>query len=320
MNPGLAGWPGFNLPKPLPCLAVAVFLIMGQAATARAEESNRPRLRGTPVVLGKNLEKSVAFATDIGTWNQIRKLGLNTVRVCWVDPWYADNNYPHWTAAEVLPNLDRCVENARTTGLNVIINYHNVGEQHRQEKAGRPLDFQRLQNFWSLVAARYKDHDNVFYELTNEPSFSGSTFLRPEFRAGLMAVYRQVRQDAPERTVLLFSFNSTDPDLKAIVDTYATGIDWSHTMVAFHFYGGDGTSRVARALAQAYPSICTEWDYPGTADFVKQVDGKLLNAETCESMGVGWSDWRDWSDNSLGRIERNLIPDAKAKGYWWAKP
>ncbi len=102
-------------------------------------------------------------------------------------------------------------------------------------------------------------------------------------------MFRQVRQDAPRRTVLLFSFNSTDPDLKAILDTYASEIDWEHTMVAFHFYGGDGTSRKARALAEAYPSICTEWDYPGTFEYVKQVDGKLLSAETCEDLASGGS-------------------------------
>jgi hypothetical protein len=272
------------------------------------------------MVLGKSLEKSVAFASDVGNWQKVKQLGLNTVRICWVDPWYADQNYPHWTAEEVLPHLDRCVANAEATGLSIVINYHNVGEQHNQEKAGRPLDFQRLANFWSLVAARYKDRANVFYELTNEPSFAEATYLRPEFRAGLMGVYRQVRRDAPQRMVLMFSFNSTSPDLKAIVDTYANDIDWTRTMVAFHFYGGDGTSREVQKLIKAYPSICTEWDYPGTADFVKQVDGKFLIAETCETLGVGWMDWRDWSETSLDRVERKLIPDAKAKGYWWVKP
>ena len=142
-------------------------------------------------------------------------------------------------------------------------------------------------------------------------------FLKPEFHAGLMGVYRQVRLDAPQRTVLLFSFNSMDADLKAIVDSYTSEIDWNHTMVAFHFYGGDGTSRVARNLAKAYPSLCTEWDYPGAADYVKPVDGNLLSAETCEKIGVGWIDWRSWGDTKLDRIRNTLIPDAKAKGYWW---
>ena len=206
---------------------------------------DRPILRGTPMVLGKALEASVAFAMDVKNWQQIKDLGLNSVRVCCVDPWYADRNKAHWTAEEVLPNLDKCVKNAEATGLNVIINYHNVGEQQEQRKSGKPLDFSRLARFWRLVAPRYKDRAHVFYELSNEPTFDGSTFLKPDFHKGLMGVYREVRQDAPQRTVLLFSFNSTESDLKAIVDTYASEIDWDHAMVAFHFYGGDGTSRAA---------------------------------------------------------------------------
>jgi hypothetical protein len=155
--------------------------------------------------------------------------------------------------------------------------------------------------------------------LSNEPTFNGVDFLKPKFHTGLMTVYQQIRQAAPERTVLLFSFNSLHENLKGIVDAYATEIDWEHTMVAFHFYGGDGSSKEARKLAHAYPAICTEWDYPGTADYVKQVDGKLLIAETCEDMSVGWIDWRGWNDTKLDHITNILIPDAKAKKYWWGK-
>ena len=280
---------------------------------------NQPRLRGTPMVLGKNFEASVAFATDIKNWEQVKALGLNTVRICYVDPWYADRKEIEWTPEEVLPWLDKCVANAQATGMNIIINYHNVGEQQGQEKAGKPLDFTRVAEFWHLVAPRYKDQAHVLYELSNEPTFDGGMFLKTEFHRGLMQVYRQVRQDAPQRLILLFSFNSMDPDLKTIVDAYASEIDWEQTMVAFHFYGGDGTSKEARKLAQAYPSLCTEWDYPGSADYIKPVDGKLLSAENCENIGVGWIDWRDWGNTNLDRIRKTLIPDAKAKGYWWVK-
>ena len=45
----------------------------------------------------------------------------------------------------------------------------------------------------------------------------------------------------------------------------------------------------------------------------------LREPETCENMGVGWIDWRSWGDTKLDRIRGTLIPDAKAKGYWWGK-
>jgi hypothetical protein len=302
-------------------LVVVLCLIMIPASllAQEAQRKSRPIMRGTPMVLGKRMGESVAFALDVKNWEQVKALGLNTVRVCCVDPWYEDRKQIQWKPEDVLPWMDQCVANAKASGMNIIINYHNVGEQDQQAKTGKPWDFTRLGNFWALVAPRYKDQAHVYYEMTNEPSFNGDDYRKPEFHKGLMAVYQQIRQAAPQRTVLLFSFNSLHKNLKDIVDSYASEIDWDHTMVAFHFYGGDGTSKEARKLAQAYPAICTEWDYPGAADYVKQVDGKRLIPETCENMGIGWIDWRDWGDTKLDRIANILIPDAKAKGYWWVK-
>lgn len=238
-------------------LAIGLCLMMVPACLfAQPAQQSRPIMRGTPMVLGKQMHASVAFATDIKHWQMINSLGLNTVRVCCVDPWYEDRERIEWKPEEVLPWLDKCVANAKATSLNIIINYHNVGEQDRQAKAGKPWDFNRLGSFWSLVAPRYKDQAHVFFELSNEPTFNGGDFLKPKFHTGLMMVY---------------------------------------------------------------PAICTEWDYPGTADYVKQVDGKLLIAETCEDMSVGWIDWRGWDDTKLDRITNILIPDAKAKKYWWGK-
>jgi hypothetical protein len=302
-------------------LAIGLCLMMVPAClfAQPVQQQSRPIMRGTPMVLGKQMHASVAFATDIKNWQMVKGLGLNTVRICYVDPWYEDRKYIEWKPEEVLAWLDKCVANAKATGMNIIINYHNVGEQDRQAKAGEPWDFTRLGSFWSLVAPRYKDQAHVFYELSNEPTFNGGDYLKPKFHTGLMTVYQQIRLAAPERTVLLFSFNSLHANLKGIVDAYASEIDWKHTMVAFHFYGGDGTSKEARKLAQVYPAICTEWDYPGTADYVKQVDGKRLIAETCEDMSVGWIDWRSWNDTKLDHLTNILIPDAKAKKYWWGK-
>ncbi len=78
----------------------AVFLFMAPALRAQTEQTNRQPLRGTQMVLGRSLEKSVAFAKDLKNWQHVTDLGLNTVRICWVDPWFAECNRRHWTAAE----------------------------------------------------------------------------------------------------------------------------------------------------------------------------------------------------------------------------
>ncbi|MBN2351537.1 MAG: cellulase family glycosylhydrolase [Spirochaetales bacterium] len=263
-------------------------------------------MRGTPLVLGKNLPASVAFAENIDTWNLIKSHDLNSVRVCWVDPWYKANGHGSWTVSEVLPHLDAVVNNAETAGMNVVINYHCVGNP----------DFTLLNEFWTAVAPRYKDQSFVYYEIANEPTFDYNTWTSQAFEDGIKAAYDIVRAQAPNRQILLFSFNTIGYDLKSIVDQYASWIDWPYTTIAYHLYGGNDTYYVEN-LINNYRSVCTEWDYYGHFDYIRQYYNQYYNSQTLEQFGSGWFDWRDWGDTTLDEITGKLIPDAHAKGYWW---
>ena len=269
-------------------------------------------LRGTKMVIGARLPEATAATLDEASWRAVRSLGLNAVRLCWVDPWYRLHGYEHGTLDEALPKLDRAVALANRTGTHVIINYQSVGEfQHGNR------DFAGLKAFWQAVARRYRDEPLVSYEIVNEPAFDQNVYLDPAFKAPLLETYRQVRRDAPDRPVLMFSFNSIDHELRRIVETYRDDLDWDRTTVAFHLYGGGGTTGRVRELLSVYPAMCTETDYLGTHPYVHALDGKRLTIENCEDLGVSWIDWSDWDDTSFEPIREILLPDAKAKGYWW---
>ena len=136
--------------------------------TGSLKDKNGNIMRGTPMVLGKNMGASVAFASDIKNWETIQNNGYNTIRICWVDPWYKDHGKTYWKVSEVLPYLDKCVENANKTGMNLIINFHGVGSQQDFDKE---YTFSFEKEFWESVAPRYKDNDLVYYEIANEPTF-----------------------------------------------------------------------------------------------------------------------------------------------------
>ena len=271
-------------------------------------------LRGTKLVVGKKLPGPTAFALDPASWREVRSLGLNTVRLCWVDPWYRARGYDHWTVAEALPKLDSAVAAAKATGATVILNYQSVGEFQNGNR-----DFAPLRAFWEAAAPRYADEPHVIYEIVNEPAFDQAVYFDPAFREPLLEVYRQVRRDAPGRDVLMFSFNSVDHELTRIVDAYAHELDWEKTTVAFHLYGGGATTESVRTLLGRYPAACTELDYPGTHPYVNELDGRALSVRNCEDLGVSWVDWSDWGHTSFTKIREVLIPDAKAKGYWWGR-
>jgi endoglucanase len=285
------------------------------------KDKNGNIMRGTPMVLGKSLSQSVAFAQDIENWKTIQNNGYNTIRVCWVDPWYKNHSQNSWTVTEVLPYLDKCVENATATGMNLIINFHNVGAQQEFDKT---YQFTLENEFWNAVAPRYKDNDLVYYEPANEPTFTMSDYLKADFKDSYLKLYNTIRTLAPDRQILFFSFNGITSEIVNVVENYKDQIDWKHTTIAYHMYNST-TSAAVKTLMEKYPVICTEWFYdhvsklPGN-EFIKQVDGYKENAQTLEKIGSGWIDWRDWGDITLNELVDTLITDARAKNYWWGKP
>ncbi len=136
--------------------------------TGTLKDTKGEIMRGTPMVLGKNLPESVEFATNIENWKTIKNNGFNTIRVCWVDPWYKNHNSDSWTVSEVLPYFDKCVENAANSGMNIIINFHNVGAQ---QEFDTEYTFALEKEFWDSIAPRYKNNELVYYEIANEPTF-----------------------------------------------------------------------------------------------------------------------------------------------------
>ena len=268
-------------------------------------------LRGTKLVIGKALPKQTEFTLSEDSWAEVRRLGLNTVRLCMIDPWYRTRGYDHWETAELLPKIDRAVDLAEEAGVEVIINYQDVGGYEENRR-----DFTSLAEFWSAVGPRYADRSHVIYELVNEPAFNQAVYLDPTFKRPVSKIYRRLRTDAPERPVLMFSFNSIDHELTRIVDHYCDDLDWERTTVAFHLYGGTSTEPVRRLLDR-YPAMCTELDYPGTHPYVHLLDGRRLSVRNCEDLGVSWIDWSNWDDTTFDPITETLLPDAWAGGYLW---
>lgn len=292
---------------------------MSTSAQGTLMDYNDQIMRGTPMVLGKNLQGSMDFAMNVNNWYMMKEYGLNTIRVCWVDPWYKIRNKDHFTVEEILPYLDKCVENANASGLNIIINYHNVGAH---DKGFAEDDMQFLESFWKSIAPRYSTNHLVYYEIENEPVFGGGAkYVLEPYRSRLLGIYRQIRNDAPERQVLLFSFNTASESIKVAIENFDKEVDWDYTSVAYHMYGIE-TARFINEIMKEKRVICTEWNYlykteePWNFDYIKVVDGFETNAGALEQIGSGWIDWRDWNDTTLNELD-TLIIDAKQKGYWW---
>ncbi len=303
-------------------------IIASSYRTGTLRDRDGQKMRGTRMVVGKAFETtSTAVARDVRNWARLKALGLNTVRLCWVDPWYKFNGFQTsaWSVAEALPVLDECVANARATGMNVIINYHNSGEQNNFPTNAEATNLELVDAFWTAVAPRYKDSDLVFYELVNEPVFSSGPYMGANFFTRLSAIYSEVRAAAPEREIIMFAFNQVGFEMSEAVDFYRDLMDWNKTSVAYHLYGpGDASTAISsvnvKEMAATYPLICTEWDYPTTdpaLSYIKTVDGFVQNSQALEVLGDSWIDWAGWEVTNTTAIETILFPHAAANGYAW---
>ena len=277
------------------------------------------RMRGTPLAIGRNsgIPDTRNAARTQAWFNGLDSLGLNTVRLCWVGPWYDRQPFgPTWSVDEALVRVDEAIENATAAGLNVILNYHNVAEF--EDTGG----FGRMTEFWTKAAPRYADNDRVFYELNNEQSFIGAQYYLREFQDTMQRVYNLVHEAAPERHIILFSFNSMNLDMLDIIDQY-DWIDYDYTTIGFHMYGWFQTpvergERNLEALIDAdIPLICTEWDVRQEFNYVTTFYDQQIMAQPLERLGISWTDWRDWGDATNDQYTDFIIPDAMAQGYWW---
>ncbi|MEM9159323.1 MAG: cellulase family glycosylhydrolase, partial [Verrucomicrobiota bacterium] len=156
-------------------------------------DQNGDRMRATPIIIGgaSGLTNSVNYATDYNNWITLRDVyKLNTVRLCWVDPYYEDHGWPHWTLSQAAPYIDQCVQNAANAGMNIIINYHNTAEnQEIKDQYGNviaPIDLTRNQqerlDFWTLMANSYANDSHVYFELVNEPVWSYGFYTDTVFK------------------------------------------------------------------------------------------------------------------------------------------
>lgn len=281
---------------------------------------NSEIMRGCPLIIGKKLESATKFATDIETCKLLKSKSMNTVRICWVDPWYQERAYENWTLEEALPYIDRCVANATAVGLSVILNYHSVGS-FTENYSSSTLSMEDEKAFWRVMANRYKDNEDVYFELINEPIFGdGRRYTYSPFKDELLEVYDIVRQAAPLRHILLFSFNNCDTTNAVAINTYSSSLDWDYTTIAYHMYGTKSSEMITQWMKD-YRVICTEWDYPGHYDYVVPVDGYELNLHSLETIRSSWIDWGEdgWGTTDFDRIDDVVNPEAQKHNYWWGE-
>ena len=228
----------------------------------------------TPSVCGKLSVKGTELVDEQGRPVQLR--GVSTHGIGWF-PAYVDQNTfrelrNNWNAnvvrlamythenqgyctdgnQENLKNIIyRGVQYATDQDMYVIIDWHVLQDQNPNKYISQAKDF------FKLMSEKYKDNNNVIYEICNEPN-GGTTWK--DVKSYAEEIIPIIRENDKDAIILVGS-----PEWSQRVDQAAedpiTGYD--NIMYTLHFYAGthkdDLRNRMVKAIEKGLPIFVSEY-------------------------------------------------------------
>jgi hypothetical protein len=189
--------------------------------------------------------------------------------------------YPAWNTTEV----EKLVDMATARGMYAIIDWHILSDADPNSNVAY------AQTFFTDMANKYKDQNNVIYEICNEPN-------------GVAVTWDVIKNYA---NVIIPLIRSIDPDAVIIVGTpnwsqlgdavVASPLAYSNIMYAFHFYAGSHTTSMLTNYIGSLPIFCTEWgvssssgtggdNYPNATNFIN-----IMGGANTAGVTISWAMW-----------------------------
>lgn len=248
-----------------------------------------------------------AFATLRDDW------GANVVRIAMYPEEY--NGYLSGGDKEALKQIiDNGVNYATELGMYVIIDWHVLNyapSRHTQEAC----------DFFAEMASKYSGHDNVIYEICNEPvGADWNSDIKP-YAETVIGTIRQF----DDHSLILVGTNTWSQDVDSVV---GNTLDDGNVMYVAHFYAGTHKenirNKISTALNAGVPvfisecSICDASgnggiDYASANEWLDFMNSNQLSfiawslsnkAETSALISSGCSAKSGWSDGDLSETGR----------------
>ncbi|MEO3843157.1 glycoside hydrolase family 5 protein [Streptomyces sp. B22F1] len=153
-------------------------------------------------------------------------------------------------------HIDPYVQQAVARGVYIIVDLHKV--QDYGGTSGMPQ--QRVQDFWSYVAPKYKDIPNVIFEVYNEPINPDSWAT---WKSYIQPVVNRVRAAAPKNLILMGGPQWSTRVNQAAADPVSGG----NIAYVYHLYPNQGAATAANLdakfgnAAKKIPVILTEFGW-----------------------------------------------------------
>jgi len=269
--------------------------------------SDSIRLRGGTFWLYGWIPDKTTWAMSDAPWKAMKDNHLNVVRLSCA---YRPDNQGNYSLDQYEDFLDKLISCAEASGVYAIIDYHPKPGTYNMTEA---------RTFWTRMASRYKDRENVIFELINEPVFSQPENYTDQNLRDIEELWNLCNDLAPKTPIIIMSFCQVGDSGRTPVQVTDSlrGIDWTKTIVGFHSYWRDTSARITD-LKNHYPCINTEFgNVRSGSNIMKVMDGYRHHGTLMEKLGISWMHWtildRESSLNNLNTV----ITDLKEKGYYW---
>lgn len=178
-------------------------------------------------------------------------LGINVIRLAVYTSDY--NGYcvgGDEVQSVIKENIDNAVKAATDEDMYVIIDWHILNDNNPNEYKTEAIQF-----FGEMVR-KYKKHDNVIYEICNEPNGDTTWDDIKKYAKEVIPVIRNVNKDA----LILVGTPEWSSDISAASDD---PLEYDNVMYTYHFYAGThkASARISlvSALEDGLPVFISEY-------------------------------------------------------------
>ena len=147
--------------------------------------------------------------------------------------------------------IDQGIQYATQNGLYVIVDWHILSDNNPNQYRDEAIAF------FKETSARYADHDNILYEICNEPN--GPTSWQ-EIRDYALSVIPVIRENDPDAVILIGT-----PNWSQFVDQAAADpiTEYDNLMYVLHFYAAthkqELRDRMCQAMDDGLPIFVSEY-------------------------------------------------------------
>ena len=179
-----------------------------------------------------------AFKTLRDSW------GVNCIRLAMYTEEY--NGYcSGGNQAELRKLINNGVKYATELGMYVIIDWHILSD-------GNPVkNKKQAMSFFKYMAKKYKNQNNIFYEICNEPNGGTSWNMIKSYASSVIKTIRKY----DKKNIILVGTPTWSQDVDVAADSPIKG--YSNIMYTFHFYtathGDSYRQKVQAAIQKGLP-------------------------------------------------------------------